>query len=212
MCLLILSTLLNACGGQQESLEKTKLLQSSTNTFGSAPLANATVQFSGPRNAYSITKLSEGFLISEIAGKRETKEVSDATTLRFADLSVNLQVAKNAGTVTAENLSRLIELYIAFFNRVPDADGLSYWIDRASSGMSLEQIAESFYQAALSYPKETGYSATMSNADFVKIIYKNVLGRTGVSAPPEQDVCGPCRHVPKRFCRAFQTGGGRRTG
>ena len=28
----------------------------------------------------------------------------------------------------------------------------------------------------------------MSNADFVKVVYKNVLGRSGTTAPPEADV------------------------
>jgi len=34
------------------------------------------------------------------------------------------------------------ELYIAFFNRAPDSDGLRYW---QQSGLSLEQISESFF-------------------------------------------------------------------
>jgi hypothetical protein len=46
----------------------------------------------------------------------------------------------------------------------------------------ITQIAESFYAAALQYPSLTGYSATMSNADFVTMVYKNVLGRSTVDS------------------------------
>jgi cyclophilin family peptidyl-prolyl cis-trans isomerase len=85
-------------------------------------------------------------------------------------------------------LSNLIELYIAFFNRVPDADGMSYWIDQIKAGMTVDQMSSSFYDAAIQYSNVTGYSASMSNADFVKVIYKNVLGRDGTLAPPDADV------------------------
>ncbi|MBI1835557.1 MAG: DUF4214 domain-containing protein [Burkholderiales bacterium] len=85
-------------------------------------------------------------------------------------------------------MQRLEELYVAFFNRVPDADGLDYWITQFKSGKSMNQIADSFYSAAILFTSLTHYSANMSNDDFVRIIYKNVLGRSGDTAPPDKDV------------------------
>ena len=85
-------------------------------------------------------------------------------------------------------LNSLIELYVAYFNRVPDADGLSYWIDQYKSGMTLNDIGNSFVVAAIQFSSLTGYSAIMTNAEFVQQIYKNVLGRTGATAPPAADV------------------------
>ena len=41
-------------------------------------------------------------------------------------------------------------------------------------------MADSFYTAALQFSDLTGYSAGMTNEDFVQVIYKNVLGRTSV--------------------------------
>jgi hypothetical protein len=72
---------------------------------------------------------------------------------------------------------KLAELYVAFFNRVPDADGMSYWLDQVKAGQGFNQIAESFYNAGVAYSQLTGFSSTMSNADFINVIYKNVLGR-----------------------------------
>jgi hypothetical protein len=66
---------------------------------------------------------------------------------------------------------------VALFNRVPDADGMSYWLDQIKAGQTFNQIAESFYNAGVSYSQLTGFSNSMSNADFINVIYKNVLGR-----------------------------------
>jgi hypothetical protein len=106
----------------------------------------------------------------------------------LCDVTLNLGIVERSRAVPQADLDLLIELYIAFFNRVPDADGLNYWIGQYQSGVPLVQICESFYTAAVQYSELTGYSTTMSNADFVRVIYRNVLGRTGATAPPDSDV------------------------
>jgi M6 family metalloprotease-like protein len=176
--------ILTACGdGRQVSSDG-----SSTATLPERLSAQTDVvqSFAGVRNSYTITKTTSGYLVTDNVGGVVT--ASGATALQFADVRINLLVADNAKTISATNLQSLIELYVAFFNRVPDADGLNYWIDTLRGGTSLDLISESFYQAAIQFTTQTGYSATMSNADFVRIIYKNVLGRTGATAPPDADV------------------------
>lgn len=61
------------------------------------------------------------------------------------------------------------ELYIAFFDRAPDSDGLRYW---QQSGLSLEQISESFF-----YQEETQkkYPDTLTNEEFITTIYQNLF-------------------------------------
>lgn len=103
-------------------------------------------------------------------------------------MTVNLTANANAKTVSATQLKAIQELYIAYFNRTPDADGLSYWVDQLKAGQSITQIGESFYAAAVQYSSLTGYSAAMTNADFVRVIYKNGLGRSGSTAPADADV------------------------
>lgn len=98
--------------------------------------------------------------------------------LQFQDYTVNLAIHSNASTIDKASLATLEELYVAFFNRIPDADGLNYWIDQLKAGSTINSISESFYQGAIVYAAQTGYTATMSSEDFVNMLYRNALGRT----------------------------------
>ena len=102
-------------------------------------------------------------------------------------MTVNTGIQSDAATIPSANLQRLEEFYIAFFNRVPDADGLMYWIDQLKAGQSMNQIADNFYSAGLANPDLTGYSDAMSDKAFVDLIYKNALGRNPASFIPLSD-------------------------
>lgn len=51
-----------------------------------------------------------------------------------------LTISLLATTPTDNNVAKL---YVATFNRVPDSEGLDYWIN--NSGLTLEEIAQSFF-------------------------------------------------------------------
>jgi hypothetical protein len=93
-------------------------------------------------------------------------------------MTVNLTIQALAAAAPQADVTRLTELYVAFFNRVPDADGLAYWIGQMGAGQSINQIADSFYNAGVHYSSLTGFSSTMSHSDFVNVVYRNVLGRS----------------------------------
>jgi hypothetical protein len=97
--------------------------------------------------------------------------------LQFQDFSVNLNIRQNAASISKKDLTALQDLYVAFFNRIPDADGLNYWIGEFKAGKTLQQIGDLFYQSAVGRSELTGYSVSMSSESFVNIVYKNVLGR-----------------------------------
>jgi hypothetical protein len=180
LALSLMVSLLSACGGSVQPEQ----LTSPPRQLKAAPASNV-VRFPGKRKDYSILKTNTGFTVTNA---QSTQSFSTATAFQFSDMSVNLLIGDTSKTITAAELKNIIELYVAFFNRVPDADGLIYWIGEIKRGMSIEEMSVSFYNAALVYPDLTGYTATMSNADFVRVIYKNVLGRTGDLAPPDEDV------------------------
>ncbi|MBT5826497.1 MAG: DUF4214 domain-containing protein [Gammaproteobacteria bacterium] len=72
-------------------------------------------------------------------------------------------------TKTKENVTRL---YVATFNRAPDAEGLDYWLNE--SGLQLERISQSFFDQPETqelYPPET------SAYDFVWSVYDNLFNR-----------------------------------
>ncbi len=64
-------------------------------------------------------------------------------------------------------------LYQAFFLRRPDIDGFAYWTGRRRSGASLSAIADSFARS----PEFAKRYGSLSNAQFMDRIYRNVLGR-----------------------------------
>jgi len=65
---------------------------------------------------------------------------------------------------------KIANLYIAVFDRAPDAEGLDYWVH---CGMTLEQIAQSFFDQ----PETQAMYGDQSLEDFITAVYENVLGR-----------------------------------
>ena len=126
---------------------------------------------------YSVTKTSTGYALEDINGTDGIDTLVNIEAIKFSDKTVNLTVQSKAATAPQAEVTRLVELYTAFFNRVPDADGMSFWIDEMKSGKTINQVAESFYNAGVNYSSLTGFTATMTNTDFINVIYKNVLGR-----------------------------------
>ena len=66
-------------------------------------------------------------------------------------------------------------LYIAYFNRSPDIEGLMYWFKELNSGkQSLSQVSAGFTQSP-EYSK--AYPAGSSNREFIAQIYQNLFDR-----------------------------------
>jgi len=72
------------------------------------------------------------------------------------------------------NVSQVTTLYIAMFNRAPDAGGLQYWTGLLDSGTSLATVAQKMYETD---PARAYYPAGASNSDVISSFYKYVLGR-----------------------------------
>ncbi|HWJ62150.1 MAG TPA: DUF4214 domain-containing protein [Acidimicrobiales bacterium] len=67
----------------------------------------------------------------------------------------------------------VMRLYWAFFHRMPDLNGLNYWVGKYQGGMTLKAIANSF---AKSSEFKTKYGS-VSNDAFITLVYQNVLER-----------------------------------
>lgn len=128
---------------------------------------------------------ASNFKIQEIAGSTFTLKQQDGSllatyqieSLKFDNFIVNTKVHANAQTISKSVLDTLLDIYVAYFNRVPDADGLNYWIDSFKSGMGLSKISEAFFYAAAEKSAQTGYTLDLSNTDLINKIYVNALGR-----------------------------------
>ena len=94
-------------------------------------------------------------------------------------LLIMTMVAIHATSPTYENVTRL---YVATFDRTPDVAGLKYWVN--DSGLSLEQIARSFFDQPETQEKyyPTG---TLYLYDFIEEVYINLFDRLPDSAGKE---------------------------
>ena len=126
---------------------------------------------------YSFAKTPTGYTLVDKTGLDGTDTLLNIESIKFADKTINLTVQAKAASAPPADVTRLVELYTAFFNRIPDADGMSFWIDEMKAGKTTNQVADAFYNAGVNYSSLTGFSSTMKNADFINVIYKNVLGR-----------------------------------
>ncbi|MCU1350816.1 MAG: hypothetical protein JWM05_25, partial [Acidimicrobiales bacterium] len=77
----------------------------------------------------------------------------------------------------AGRVDPVLRLYRAYFLRLPDTGGVSYWIGRRRAGTSLDAISAAF---ATSSEFKTRYGP-LTNRKFVELVYQNVLGRAGDS-------------------------------
>lgn len=131
---------------------------------------------------FSIAQMSNGTLIlGENLGL--TLATHQIESIQFQDFAVNPDIHQNAKSLNKVDLKNLEDLYVAYFNRIPEANGLNYWISQMKAGMTLEQVGNAFYSAAISFPELTGYRSGMSSTEFVNLIYKNALGRKDGADP-----------------------------
>jgi len=137
-----------------------------------------TAQFQGKLSAYKVTMSgANGTATDSVPARDGMDTLKNIEHLRFADFDINTGIKALAGSMNTATVQRVMELYVAFFNRTPDADGLTYWLGQSKAGVSTTQIAESFYGVGVQYTSLTGFSSTMTTTDFINVVYRNVLGR-----------------------------------
>ena len=76
---------------------------------------------------------------------------------------------------TARQSYLMFRLYNASFKRLPDPDGLRYWIDNFSSGKDDERAVASSFLASTEFKQR--YGESVNNESYVETLYLNVLGR-----------------------------------
>lgn len=89
--------------------------------------------------------------------------------LGLLSIMIALSTSLHAEVPTEESVTKL---YVATFNRAPDAAGLNYWLN--DSGLQLEEIAQSFFDQP---ETQEAYPPGSSNLDFVEDIYINLFNR-----------------------------------
>ena len=124
--------------------------------------------------AYQI-KTDSGY--DDITGLPLLTFTGEATTSSFRDISAIVDIKGTFDQVTGLNTddAKMFRLYNASFKRLPDADGLKYWIGKYTSGENDERaVAQSFL---VSDEFTERYGENVSDSTYVNNLYKNVLGR-----------------------------------
>ncbi len=135
-----------------------------------------TAVYSGAQNSHTLTLGATSTTLEDRRADGDgTDTLIDIEALKFNNSSFDL--AKFGGTtgLSAKAFESFIELYIAYFNRAPDAVGLNFWGTAFANGTSLEEMATLFIdqdETLAAYPSGT------SNNVFAETVYNNVLGRT----------------------------------
>ena len=138
-----------------------------------------TAVFSGPQKGYTLTLSAAGTTLSDRSvGRDGSDALIDIEHLQFGAPSApemfDLGFYNGLTGLSETDFKSVIELYIAYFNRAPDAEGLYFWGVAFGNGYTLDQIARSFVdqvETRATYPEGT------ANRDFVDQVYGNVLGR-----------------------------------
>ncbi|UWR12343.1 tandem-95 repeat protein [Sulfitobacter mediterraneus] len=139
-----------------------------------------TAVYSGNQTNYTLT-LSP---ISTVVTDRRTdgNGIDELIDMEFLDFDTdilggpfNLGIFGGPAGLDPAELESFIELYIAYFNRAPDAIGLNFWGTAFATGTTLEEMATLFGpqdETLATYPPGT------TNETFAVSVYNNVLGRT----------------------------------
>jgi hypothetical protein len=123
------------------------------------------VMFSGARSQFSVSATSTGITVAK-PGTTETATLTNVERLGFNDVKLAFDTAGNAGTAV-KIIGTLFGPSAATHDTI-----VGIGISLLDSGMSSTQLA----QVAAQTPLFTALAGSQSNADFVKLVFRNVVG------------------------------------
>jgi len=131
-----------------------------------------TVVYNGPMERYTINKTGNRYVVSEPTGSDDTDYLINIERLQFSNTKVALDMTGNAG-----DAARLIGALL----------GPSYVKDKTLAGVVIGLLDQNYSTqtiATLGLGTSTyiGLAGSSSNEDFVKHVFKNVIGRPPVEA------------------------------
>jgi len=131
-----------------------------------------TVVYNGPMERYTINKTGNRYVVSEPTGSDDTDYLINIERLQFSNTKVALDMTGNAGEA-----ARLIGALL----------GPSYVKDKALAGVVIGLLDQNYSTqtiATLGLGTSTyiGLAGSSSNEDFVKHVFKNLIGRPPAEA------------------------------
>lgn len=141
------------------------------------------VNANGPTSARS-SRANVAVLQNSDALYAATGVACDGATIRFRlhpDLRVSTpylvpgERAIDLAQPAVWHRFQVARLYSAYFDRAPDTGGWAYWNGRIADGMTIWRTSDFF---ADSPEFKATYGASLSNSEFLHLVYQNVLDRS----------------------------------
>jgi len=143
---------------------------------GTGGTDDASSEYSGNQSSYTLTLSPTANTITDRrSNDNGTTELNDISFLEFDSGTFDLSQFGGTTGLSEQDFESFIELYIAYFNRAPDAIGLNFWGTAFANGTTLEEMATLFVdqdETRATYPART------TNQEFAESVYDNVFGRT----------------------------------
>lgn len=168
---------------------ETQYLASSKDTTYYGNVLEATPEGDGPF-AYTWTASDDSVTLSpeqfpvpviDMSGwaKGETRTITLTCTVQDSAIPAQEATAHTlirvCNSIDVESdYGKAYRLYKACLSRVPDAEGIKWWVDQIRGGMELREAASRFMDSAEFHAK---YGGGVSDREFVNLLYLNVLGR-----------------------------------
>ena len=150
-----------------------------------AGLANhpTVVGFSGSASQYTVAAAGDGVSVTVSGTAIGTDHVSNATMLKFSDVTEVL-VSQTPASGTTVSAADIAGLYAAALGRAPDAAGLSTFenILKTTPGVTGATAAGWFLGSPEYAAKHTYAQTTTGDTLFINDLYNNVLNRAGSAA------------------------------
>ena len=128
----------------------------------------------GNLSSYDVEVRDDGTVAVRQRGETELDLLTGVEQLVFDDQTYDIAAFSGISGISAGEIRLFVEMYIAYFDRAPDSEGLAYWGTRLNDGMTYAEIARSFFvqdETIARYPDPD------DSAALVDAVYANVLER-----------------------------------
>ena len=136
-----------------------------------------TITFDLSSDEVLLSSLRDGRIELQLRGEPGTRHFfENVEELVFRDQAYRASDLSWDQSVASSVVATLAKLYVAYFDRVPDATGLEYWTAQISSGLPLEEVCR-YFSLSDEFARSYGNVVQEEPGRFVTSVYENVLGR-----------------------------------
>ena len=134
--------------------------------------------FAGAQSQFTLA-IGPSLTLEDRSGAEGTDMLSGIELLDFGGDRFDLSPFDDAARLSPDAFRSLTEVYLSYFDRAPDALGLTFWADAFANEMALSEIVRLF---DISEEAASVFTDDRDVADVVTEVYANTLGRA-----PDED-------------------------